>query len=59
MGYFCFDNGVLTTYQLSSGKKRYQKRLGGTTGFTSSPLAATDRLYITNEDGHTRARQGF
>jgi hypothetical protein len=24
-----------------------------TTGFTSSPGAATDRLYITNEDGHT------
>ena len=22
-------------------------------GFTSSPVARTDRLYITNEDGHT------
>jgi outer membrane protein assembly factor BamB len=53
IGYFCFDNGMLTTYQLSSGEKLYQQRLGGTTGFTSSPVAATDRLYITNEDGHT------
>ncbi len=53
IGYFCFDNGVLTTYQLSTGEKLYQTRLGGTTGFTSSPVAATDRLYITNEDGHT------
>jgi len=53
IGYFCFDNGVLTTYQLSTGEKLYQTRLGGTTGFTSSPVAAADRLYITNEDGHT------
>jgi outer membrane protein assembly factor BamB len=53
IGYFCFDNGVLTTYRLSSGEKLFQQRLGGTTGFTSSPVAATDRLYITNEDGHT------
>jgi hypothetical protein len=27
MGYFCFDNGVLTTYQLSSGKKRIKSVL--------------------------------
>src|SRR5580704_5459245 len=53
IGYFCFDNGVLTTYQLATGEKLYQQRLGGTTGFTSSPVASTDRLYITNEDGHT------
>jgi outer membrane protein assembly factor BamB len=26
---------------------------GGTSGFTSSPVAIGDRLYITNEDGHT------
>jgi outer membrane protein assembly factor BamB len=53
IGYFCFDNGILTTYQLATGEKLYQQRLGGTTGFTSSPVASSDRLYITNEDGHT------
>lgn len=54
IGYFCYDNGVLTTYQLSTGEKLYQQRLGaGSTGFSSSPVAAGGRLYITNEDGHT------
>jgi outer membrane protein assembly factor BamB len=54
LGYFCFDNGILTVYQLGTGEKLYQQRLGsGTSGFTSSPVASGDRLYITNEDGHT------
>ncbi|MBS1828122.1 MAG: PQQ-like beta-propeller repeat protein [Acidobacteria bacterium] len=54
IGYFCFDNGVLTTFQLSTGERLYQQRLGaGSSGFTSSPVAAADRLYITNEEGHT------
>ena len=54
LGYFCFDNGILTVYQLSTGEKLYQQRLGGgTSGFSSSAVAGKDRLYITNEDGHT------
>ncbi len=53
LGYFCFDNGVLTVYQMSTGEKLYQQRLGGTTGFTSSAVAGSKTLYITNEDGHT------
>jgi outer membrane protein assembly factor BamB len=54
LGYFCFDNGILTVFQMATGEKMYQQRLGGgTSGFTSSPVAAADRLYITNEDGHT------
>jgi outer membrane protein assembly factor BamB len=41
-------------YQLATGEKLYQQRLGGgTSGFTSSPVAVADRLYVTNEDGHT------
>ena len=32
----------------------YQQRLGGTSGFSSSPVAAGGRLYITNEDGVTQ-----
>ena len=53
-GYFCYDNGVLTVYQLATGGRLYQQRLGsGKSGFTSSPVAAAGRLYITNEDGHT------
>src|SRR5579883_216925 len=53
LGYFCFDNGVFTVYQLKTGEKLYQQRLGGTTGFTSSAVASANALYITNEDGHT------
>lgn len=53
LGYFCYDNGILTVYQLATGEKIYQQRLGGTSGFTSSAVAGADRLYITNEDGHT------
>ena len=54
LGYFCFDNGVLTVYQLASGEKVYQQRLGaGSSGFSSSPVAAGNQIYITNEDGHS------
>ncbi len=46
--------GVLSVYQLATGKRLYQRRLGGgTSGFTSSPVAAGGRLYITSEDGRT------
>src|SRR5262249_53052390 len=54
LGYFCFDSGVLTVFQLSTGEKLYQQRLGeGKAGFSSSPVAAAGHLYITNEEGHT------
>jgi outer membrane protein assembly factor BamB len=54
LGYFCFDNGVLSAYQLSDGQRVYQQRLGtGKSGFSSSPVAAGGKLYITSEEGHT------
>ena len=54
LGYFCFDNGVLTVYQLATGERLYQQRLGaGSSGFSSSPVAAGNQIYITNEDGHS------
>ncbi len=54
IGYFCYDNGVLSAFQLSTGERLYQQRLGaGSSGFTSSPVAAGGKLYITSEDGHT------
>jgi outer membrane protein assembly factor BamB len=54
LGYFCFDNGVLTVFQLATGERLYQQRLGdGKSGFTSSPVAAGGRLYVTNEEGLT------
>jgi outer membrane protein assembly factor BamB len=54
VGYFCHDTGVLTAFRIETGERLYQQRLGaGTAGFTSSPVAADGRLYITNEEGHT------
>lgn len=53
LGYFCYDNGVITVYQLKTGEKLYQQRLGSGGGFTSSAVAAKDRVYVTNEDGHS------
>lgn len=54
LGYFCFDNGVLTVYELETGAKVYQQRLGsGNSGFSSSPVAAGGNLYVTNEEGKT------
>jgi outer membrane protein assembly factor BamB len=54
LGYFCFDSGVLSVYKMATGERQYQQRLGGgTSGFTSSPVAAAGHLYITNEEGHS------
>jgi outer membrane protein assembly factor BamB len=39
---------------LATGERQYQQRLGGgTSGFTSSPVAAGGHLYITSEEGHS------
>ena len=51
LAYFCADNGILTVYQLSNGERIYQQRIGAGGGFSSSPVAADGRLYITSEDG--------
>jgi hypothetical protein len=48
--YACRDNGVLSCYEVETGKRLYRKRLGGG-GFTASPVAANGRLYFTGEDG--------
>jgi len=54
LAYFCFDSGVLTVYQLKTGEKLYQQRLGGgTSGFSASAVAAGGKLYVTSEDGVT------
>ncbi len=50
--YNCRWNGVLCCYEASTGKRVYQQRLGGgTSAFTSSPVAGEGKIYITSEDG--------
>ena len=53
LGYFCLDNGVLSVFDMTTGERLYQQRLGAGGGFTSSPVAADGKLYITSERGET------
>ena len=54
IGYFCMDNGVLSVFQLATGERLFQQRLGkGNSGFSGSAVAAAESLYVTNEEGHT------
>jgi len=50
--YSCSDRGVLKVYDARTGKLQYEQRLGaGTTGFSSSPVAAGGHLYFASEEG--------
>jgi outer membrane protein assembly factor BamB len=50
--YVCRDNGVLGAFDVKTGARHYQARLGdGKTGFSASAVAANGRLYFTSEDG--------
>lgn len=50
--YSCSDRGVLKCYRAKSGEKLYEQRLGaGTSGYSSSPVAAGGKLYFASEEG--------
>ena len=50
--YVLRDNGVLSCFNARTGERLYKERLGGGgSGFSSSPVAADGRIYITNEYG--------
>lgn len=50
--YSCQINGILSCYEVTTGKRLYQERLGtGRTGFTASPVAANGMVYFTSEEG--------
>ncbi len=45
-------NGVLAAYDVRTGERLYQERLGGTGGsFSASPVAADGKIFLTSEDG--------
>jgi outer membrane protein assembly factor BamB len=52
--YTCANSGLLTCYEAATGKQVYSQRLGGTGGFTASPVAADGRLYFTAEESGVR-----
>ena len=45
------QNGILTSYDASSGALLYRARVGGGGAFSASPVAADGRLYLASEDG--------
>src|SRR5262245_46209871 len=48
----CLDNGIVTCFDVKTGKLHYEERLGkGNQGFSASPVAARGRLYFTSEQG--------
>ena len=50
--YVLTNNGVLAAYNVRTGQRVYQERLGGTGGsFSASPVAADGKIYLTSEDG--------
>jgi outer membrane protein assembly factor BamB len=45
-------NGVLSAYDAKTGEVKYQQRLaGGTSAFTSSPIASDGKVYLASEEG--------
>jgi hypothetical protein len=49
--YTCSNNGQVACYEARTGKQIYQERLGGTGGYSASPVAADGRLYFSSEEG--------
>jgi len=48
----CSNDGIVTCFDLASGKINYEERIGGGgQGFTSSPVSAGGNLYFTGEQG--------
>jgi outer membrane protein assembly factor BamB len=50
--YVCVDNGVLSAYDVKTGKRLYQQRIANDSGgFSASAVAADGHLYFPSEDG--------
>ena len=52
--YTCSNSGVLACYEARTGREVYKARLGGSNGYSASPVAADGRLYFAGEDGDVR-----
>ncbi len=50
--YVLANNGVLDAYDFRTGREIYRQRLDPIgSGYSASPVAADDRIYLSNEDG--------
>ena len=50
--YVLANNGVFDAYNLRTGEEVYRQRLPQVgNGFSASPVAADDKIYLSSEDG--------
>ena len=50
--YVLANNGILDAYDLATGEETYRARIPHLgSGFSSSPVAADGKIYLSNEDG--------
>jgi outer membrane protein assembly factor BamB len=50
--YVLANGGILDAYDLQTGKEVYRQRLPNVgSGFSASPIAADDKIYLSSEDG--------
>lgn len=47
------NSGMLTAYEATTGKELYREKIGGDlSSYSASPVAADDRIYLTDEFGN-------
>jgi outer membrane protein assembly factor BamB len=51
--YASTSQGIFKAYEARTGRKLYEQRLGDGASFTSSPIAADGKVYVTSEEGQT------
>jgi len=51
--YASTSQGIFKAYNAWTGSKLYEQRLGNGGSFTSSPIAADGKIYVSNEEGQT------
>ena len=49
--YVLANNGVLAAYDVRTGARVYQERVGPGGSFSASPVAADGKIYLSSEDG--------
>lgn len=50
--YIVQNNGILAVYDVKTGERLYQQRVGDKPGaYSASPIAADGKIYFTSEDG--------
>ena len=52
--YVLSNGGMLACYEAKTGKKKYNERVGGSGGYTASPVAADGRIYCVGETDGVR-----